>query len=87
MFNSYRWQNTKNRLGIIFKKSKDEMIISFKLPFDKELAEKVIENINRNLSFAICKNCTKLFIVNSPTHEICFRCRRKDRENPGPLEL
>lgn len=54
---------------------------------DVELGQKILENIKKNIWLIPCKNCLKLFIVNSATHVICWRCRNKDRESPEPVEL
>lgn len=43
----------------------------------EELIQKIIENLKRNCWLSYCKNCSKAFIVNSATHEICWRCKSK----------
>lgn len=48
--------------------------ISIFISEDQELAEKLIEKI-QEIEFDHCENCGRLFISNSPTHRICWRCR------------
>ena len=80
--------NTTERLEIQVEEiASDIFYVSFTIE-DKELLEKIFENMNRNISFGICKNCQKIFIVNSTTHKICWRCRDKDKaQGSGNIEL
>ena len=61
------------------------LIQGMNFAIDKELCTKIVENIKRNIGqfLAKCKNCEKPFIRNSPTHEICWRCKSKS----GDVEL
>lgn len=79
---------TIERLNISVEEiSSDTIYVSFTID-DKELLEKIFENINRNISFGICENCSKIYIVNSTTHRICWRCRKKDKEQgSGNIEI
>jgi len=66
--------------------SSSSVYVSF-IVSDLELANKIVENMNRNIHLIPCKNCTKLMIDNSPTHKICWRCRNKDRKSENLVEI
>lgn len=42
---------------------------------DKALAEMLKKNIEK-FYIDLCKNCQKPFIVNSPNHAVCERCKK-----------
>ena len=50
---------------------------------EQDLADQIVENIQKNILLIACKNCEKPFIRNSPTHMICWRCK----SNTGLEEL
>lgn len=74
-------------IGKTVSRDKSRVFITIEVENDG-LAEKILENIRRNISINRCKNCGKRMIVNSATHEICWRCRDKDRhQGSGNVEL
>lgn len=77
-----------NILNISKKLSRDKSRAFITIEVENDgLAEKILENIKRNCNLSTCKNCTRRMIVNSATHQICWRCRLNDKLNSGPEEI
>lgn len=92
MFNNHkRIQASEyhNSLDISKSVSRDKSRVFITIEVENDgLAEKILENIKRNISINTCKNCGKRMIVNSATHVICWRCRNKDKtQGSGNIEI